>query len=298
MIKSVISSAARLPLAPARLTGRISGSLLRQLRGIGGPEAQPASSSRTSGASRRRAKPKRAAAGTRAKAQPKRAAAGTRAKAQPKRAAAGTRAKAQPKRAAAGTRAKAQPKRASRPKPLDDATIARKVESTIFRDLDVDKGEVIVNVDEGVVSLDGEVRTPDLIKELEARATRVTEVRRVENSMRVPERPASARTDMPAPQPETGRFQRQRPGDRAVVSAETSEEAPAPGAADRTEAFAAAGQGRAASPVGSPSGAGEPAAGSPDGDESAEQDEPEVAELDKDPAYQPSDPSLRGLKGG
>ena len=254
MIKSVISSAARLPLAPARLTGRISESLLRQLRGNGASEAQPGSSARANRASRSRAKP-----------QPKRAASRSPAKAQPTRAG---RATAQPKQAATRTRAKAQPKRAPRPKPLDDATIARKVESTVFRDLDVAQGEVNVSVDEGVVSLGGEVPTPDLIKELEARATRVTEVRRVENKLQLPKMPASGRTDMPAPQPETSRFQRHHPEDRAVVPAEISEDAPTPAAALRS------------------------------GGEPTEPDEPDIGELDQDPADQPSDPSLRGLKGG
>ena len=153
MIKSAVSSAVRVPLAPARLAGRITGSLLRQLRGNGGADARPASSARANASAR------------------------SRAKARPKRAASGSRAKARPKRAATGPRAKARPKRAARPKPLDDPAIARKVESTIFGDLDVDKREVDVNVDQGVVTLGGKVGTPDLIQELEARATRLTEGR-------------------------------------------------------------------------------------------------------------------------
>ena len=287
MIKSAISSAARLPLAPAKLTRRISGSLLRQLRGNGASEAQPESSARANQGSR-----------SRAQAQPKRAASRSRAKAQPKRAATGSRAKAQPKRAASGSRAKAQPKRAPRPRPLDDSAIARKVEATVFRDLDVGKDEVNVSVDEGVVSLGGEVPTPDLIKELEARAIRVTEVHRVDNRLRLPEASASGRSDMPDPQSATGRFQRQRPEDRAVVPSETSEEAPTPAGALRAEDLAAAGQGRAASPAGSGSGAAESAAERPDGENSSEQDEPDAGKLDEDPAYQPGDPSLRGFKGG
>jgi hypothetical protein len=289
MIKNVISSAARLPLASAKLTGRISGSLLRQLRGNGASEAQRESSARANRSSRSRTK----AQPKRAKAQPKRAATHTRAKAQPKRA------KAQPKRA------KAQPKRAPRPKPLDDAKIAQKVESTVFRDVDVGKSEVTVSVDKGVVSLGGEVPTPDLIKELEARATRVTEVRRVENQLRLPKTPASGPTDTPAPQTRTSRFQRHRPEDRAVVAAESGEEAGTPAAAPSKD-LASAGQGGAASLAESgaaESEAGRPdgeelEAGRPDGSESAEQDGPDVAELGQDPAYQPSDPSLRGLKGG
>jgi len=101
------------------LVERMGGSLLREVRGNGAADVRPASSSA-------RAKP----------------AARTRAKAQPKRAAARTGANAQPKRAAAGTRAKARPKRTPRRRPLDDVTIARKVESTIFRGIDVDKGKI------------------------------------------------------------------------------------------------------------------------------------------------------------
>jgi osmotically-inducible protein OsmY len=257
MIKSAASTAAKLPLAPARLAGRITGSLMSKLRGSGGPDAQPATSARTSRPSRTRAKarPKRASTGTQAKARPKRAATGTRAKARPKRAATGTRAKARPKRAATGTRAKARPKRAARPKPLDDPAIARKVESTIFGHLGVDKREVDVDVDQGVVTLGGNVGTPDLIQELEARATRITEVRRVENRLRVAA--TSPRTDMPPRQPKPGRFQRPGPKDHALVSADTSEETATTAAADRSEAVAAGGQAQFARATGGMDSAGD-----------------------------------------
>ena len=140
----------------------MGGSLLRELRGNGAADARPAPSPA-------RAKP---AARTRANSKPKRGTAGTRANSKPKRGAARTRAKGQPKPPAARTGAKARPKRAPRRKPLDDGTIARKIESTIFRGVEVDKGKVDVNVAEGVVWLRGEVGTPDLINELEARAAR------------------------------------------------------------------------------------------------------------------------------
>jgi osmotically-inducible protein OsmY len=166
MISSVISSVARLSLLPARLAGRMAGSLLSGLRGNAAGDGHPAPSSSRTKTSR-----------TRAKAEPKRAASRTRTEAHPKRA--GSRTKAQPKRA--GSRTKAEPRRAPRRKPLDDLAIARKVESTIFQGVDVDKGMVDVNVAEGVVRLRGEVRTPDLISELETRSARVSDVRRVEN---------------------------------------------------------------------------------------------------------------------
>ena len=69
---------------------------------------------------------------------------------------------------------------------LDDVTLARKVETEIFRSRRVAKGKVDVNVAEGVVWLRGEARTPDLIQELETKAAAIPEVKRVENLLRLP----------------------------------------------------------------------------------------------------------------
>ena len=271
MITRVISSAARLSLAPARLAGRIGGSLLREVRGNGAADAGSAPSSA-------RAK---SAARMRVKAQPKRTAARTGAKTQPKRSAARTRAKAQPKRPSTRTRVNARPKRAPRSKPLDDVTIARKVESTIFRGIDVEKGKVDVNVADRVAWLRGEVSTQDLINELEARTARVAEVRRVENLLHLAKAPAPGRTDTAVLQPETGGSAR-RPEDRAVMPDETSEEASPPESGPGTRNFEAGGKGRGPAPVGGAAGAPDSAAGSPDGDESAGQEGSGVAELDRD----------------
>ena len=244
MITRVISSAARLSLAPARLAGRIGGSLLREVRGNGAADAGSAPSSA-------RAK---SAARTRVKAQPKRTAARTGAKTQPKRSAARTRGKAQPKRPSTRTRVNARPKRAPRSKPLDDVTIARKVESTIFRGIDVEKGKVDVNVADRVAWLRGEVSTQDLINELEARTARVAEVRRVENLLHLAKAPAPGRTDTAVLQPETGGSAR-RPEDRAVMPDETSEEASPPESGPGTRNFEAGGKGRGPAPVGGAAGA-------------------------------------------
>jgi osmotically-inducible protein OsmY len=268
MIMNVASSAVRLSLAPARLAGRMAGSLLRELRGNGAADAGPAPSSA-------RAKP---AARTRSQAQDKRDAAVARAKAQPKRGAAGTRAK-QSKRPATRTRARARPK--PEPKPLDDVTIARKVESTIFRDIEVDKGKVDVNVAERVVWLRGEVESHDLINELEARATRVIEVRRVENLLHVPEMPAPGRTDTAALQQETeGSVARPEPP--AFAAGEPSEEATPPVAGRGTGNVEAGGKGDERAPVGSDGGSADSGAASSEGEESAAADQPEVAGLDQD----------------
>jgi osmotically-inducible protein OsmY len=64
------------------------------------------------------------------------------------------------------------------PKDLDDVTLARKVESEIFRDTDAPKGQVSVNVANGVVQLRGEVE-PDLVAELEAATRKVQGVKDV-----------------------------------------------------------------------------------------------------------------------
>jgi hypothetical protein len=250
MITSAISSAARLSLAPARLAGRMAGSLLREVRGNdSGDTSSARSSARTTPAPR-----------SRARRQTKRAATRTSAKGPPKRTAARARPKSQP----SATR----PKRTAGPKPLSDMAIAREVESTIYRDVEVHRGQVDVKVAAGVVRLRGEVPTPDLINELEARAARVPQVRRVANLLRTP-----------APPPETA-----TPAAQQVASTlgKTSRP-PAPTSALRTRNFAAATRETGAAPAESAGGAAEPAAGRPEGDESVDHDEAGVAELDKDP---------------
>jgi osmotically-inducible protein OsmY len=72
------------------------------------------------------------------------------------------------------------------PKPQpDDVTLARKVESEIFRDADVPKGQINVNVEDGVVFLRGELEERDLIKDLESQARKVQGVLGVENLLHV-----------------------------------------------------------------------------------------------------------------
>jgi osmotically-inducible protein OsmY len=68
----------------------------------------------------------------------------------------------------------------------DDATLAHKVETEIFRDPEVPKGAINVNAEDGVVYLRGEVGTSELIEELERAARKVQGVREVENFLHVP----------------------------------------------------------------------------------------------------------------
>ena len=301
MITSAISSAARLSLAPARLAGRMAGSLLRGLRGNDSGDASSArSSARTTPAPRSRARKqtKRASTRSSAKAQPKRTAARTRSKGQPSA--------ARPKRTAASARAQARPKRTAGPEPLGDVAIAREVESTIFQDVEVDRGQVDVKVAEGVVRLRGEVRTPDLINELEARAGRVPQVRRVENLLRAPAPPPETATPAAQqvdPASTLGKTSPPRAPASAfrtrnlAAGAQEPSAAPAESASGAADPPAGRPAGQAEPPTGAPEGAPEPPAGRSEGDESADHDEPGLAELDKDPTHQPRDQRTHGLKG-
>jgi len=74
-------------------------------------------------------------------------------------------------------------------KDLDDVTLARKVETEIFRDADAPKGQVDVNVVDGVVYLRGEVEE-EMIRDLAEAARKVSGVRGVENLLHTPGTPA------------------------------------------------------------------------------------------------------------
>ncbi len=77
------------------------------------------------------------------------------------------------------------------PKPQpDDVTLARKVETTIFRDPQSPKGSVVVNAVDGVVYLRGEVTRPELVTELEEQTRKVQGVREVQNLLHTPGSPA------------------------------------------------------------------------------------------------------------
>jgi osmotically-inducible protein OsmY len=76
-----------------------------------------------------------------------------------------------------------------KPQP-DDVTLARKVETVIFRDPEVPKGQINVNAEHGVVVLRGQVETRELIDDLVARTREVQGVQGVENLLHVPGTPA------------------------------------------------------------------------------------------------------------
>ena len=92
-------------------------------------------------------------------------------------------------------RAKAIANRNPEPKAgMDDNTLKGKVETELFREADVPKGQINVHVVDGVVELRGEVKRPEIKKELEARALAIPEVREVSNLLHLPKTPAPTRS--------------------------------------------------------------------------------------------------------
>jgi hypothetical protein len=76
------------------------------------------------------------------------------------------------------------------PKDLNDPSLAAKVETILFRDAEVPKGQINVNVQDGVVQLRGEVPRPEMIDELVEKAHSIQGVRDVENLLHLPGTPA------------------------------------------------------------------------------------------------------------
>ena len=132
------------------------------------------------------------------------------------------------------------------PKDLDDVTLARKVETEVFRPEGAPKGKVDVNAVEGVVWLRGEVKNQKQIQEIEAKVRAIPEVRGVENLLHLPKTPAPSRTRGGAKKTTTKRAPQKR-FDRAKTSEQpkSSSKEPLPSQA------AATGAGRKAAPLGS-----------------------------------------------
>jgi hypothetical protein len=78
--------------------------------------------------------------------------------------------------------------------PPDDATLAHKVESIVFRDHAVPKGQINVNAEDGVVTLRGEVPDQAMLDELVGRTRDVAGVRRVESLLHLPGQDAPMHT--------------------------------------------------------------------------------------------------------
>jgi osmotically-inducible protein OsmY len=73
------------------------------------------------------------------------------------------------------------------PKPQpDDVTLAHMVESELFRDEQVPKGQININAENGKIYLRGEVGEQGMIRDLEDRARSVQGVEDVENLLHLP----------------------------------------------------------------------------------------------------------------
>jgi hypothetical protein len=88
--------------------------------------------------------------------------------------------------------------------PLDDLTLAQKVESQLFRRAHVPKGQVSVNAEEGVVFLRGVMERHEDIERMGEEARRIEGVRAVENLIHPPGTPAP---------PSRSKLERQRAGE-------------------------------------------------------------------------------------
>lgn len=78
---------------------------------------------------------------------------------------------------------------------LNDPALAAKVESEVFRDKDVPKGNINVNVENGVVYLRGEVPDQAMMDDLVARARQVDGVKGVENLLHLPSEAAPTKDE-------------------------------------------------------------------------------------------------------
>ncbi len=139
------------------------------------------------------------------------------------------------------------------PKPgMDDVTLARKVETVVFRNYGDLKSTVNVNAVDGVVWLRGEARRPEQVRKLEQMARSVPEVRGVENLLHLPKTPAPTRADTPRHQQRT-RSSTRRPTPRRTEGRITDDRSDA--IVDEAEAppaeHARTGAGRTAAPFGS-----------------------------------------------
>jgi hyperosmotically inducible protein len=150
---------------------------------------------------------------------------------------------------------RSQAQRSERPKPLDDTTITRKVESVLFRDDSIDKGKINVNTADGVVWLRGEAHTPEQIKQLEAQAREIPEVKQVENLLHLPKTPAPTRADTPRTQQKTRRTKGTAAARKAAPKRTSSERKTSRASAEPTpKKLAKSRKGRQPAPLGSSGG--------------------------------------------
>jgi osmotically-inducible protein OsmY len=91
--------------------------------------------------------------------------------------------------AAGGKMGAVTPHTPDNPNP-DDLTLRDRVETELFRDPSVPKGELNINVVDGIVELRGELKTQQEIDDLIKRARNVQHVKGVESYLHLPGTPA------------------------------------------------------------------------------------------------------------
>jgi hypothetical protein len=74
--------------------------------------------------------------------------------------------------------------------PLDDVTLARKVESELYRRASVPKGRISINAEDGIVFLRGVIDRQEDIERVAIAARKIEGVRAVENLIHLPGTPA------------------------------------------------------------------------------------------------------------
>ena len=128
-----------------------------------------------------------------------------------------------------------------KPKDLDDATIARKVEQTIFAVKGAEKGKISVNVVDGKAEIRGTAKNPTVITAITTAAEAIPEVKGVENLLHQPKTPARK------PKPKRNQMPRTEPrrlnADKTVQERESL-----------PEVIAAEGKGRQPAPMGAEGG--------------------------------------------
>jgi hypothetical protein len=74
--------------------------------------------------------------------------------------------------------------------PENDAVLAQKVMSELFRDPKIPKGKISIDASDGVVYLRGQADHPDEINDIGERVSRIDGVREVKNLLHLPGTPA------------------------------------------------------------------------------------------------------------
>jgi len=90
---------------------------------------------------------------------------------------------------ASGIGERAQHATGERKVPVDEVALVNRVKSELFRDPEIDKGAIAVNVERDVLFLRGTAPTPERIDDIGHRASRIAGVAQVVNLLHVPGEP-------------------------------------------------------------------------------------------------------------